>query len=440
MARWGVMGCGWGDTIVSLSNLYKNNCRNVIYLGKFKEIVPFLEAQDYIDEVKFVEFLPQTEGYWGTFFEMALRRNPRIMDEVIDRFDFDRNDEYVNCQLGFKGGEGVLELVDSVEFSQHAIEESERIKEEYGLEDFIMFQPTSFHSTPPENFYPYWDDAFKKTLELYPDNQIVLIGERYSKLEVDHKHFIDLRGKFSTAESIGHLAKSAKLAVTLSNNLIYFCHMFDVPTINLCNKEFDCGIAFRRSMCKRNMINVDWRAPKEEALYVLENWEEIIAKNSFYKIVHHVDFISKFVNLDWSFVKESLEQDYFQEFLRLFYEYVDKDWFFAMNFPDLVALFSLHFNLGKGCTQVSAGLNKRFYESYNYLSRKTTMLRRMDEVSENFVLFITSDDLLKEKKYWDCNHIICVNKDHDGIVERFFIDNGFQYSNYKNLVYDARKI
>jgi hypothetical protein len=63
MARWGVMGCGWGDTIVSLSNLYKNNCRNVIYLGKFKEIVPFLEAQHKyekllaeISEFKFKRF------------------------------------------------------------------------------------------------------------------------------------------------------------------------------------------------------------------------------------------------------------------------------------------------------------------------------------------------------------------------------------------------
>lgn len=440
MARWGVMGCGWGDTIVSLSNLYKNNCRNVIYLGKFKEIVPFLEAQDYIDEVRFVEFLPQTEGYWGTFFEMALRRNPKIMDEVINRFDFDRNDEYINCQLGFKGGEGILELVDSVEFSEQAIEESERIKKEYGLKDFIMFQPTSFHSTPPENFYPYWDDAFKKTLELYPDNQIILIGERYSKLDVDHKHFIDLRGKFSTAESIGHLAKSAKLAVTLSNNLIYFCHMFDVPTINLCNKEFDCGIAFRRSMCKKNMINVDWRAPKEEAMYVLENWEEIIAKNSFYKIVHHVDFLSKFVNLDWGIIKESLEQDYFQEFFRIFDTYKDKDWFFAMNFPGLVALFSLHFNQGKGCTQASLGLDQRFNDSHSYLSRKTTMLRRVDVVSEDFILFINSEDLLKEKQYWDCNHIVCINNNPDGIVEEFFSKNGFEFFNYKNLVYDARKM
>ena len=439
MARWGVMGCGWGDTIVSLSNLYKNNCRKVIYLGKFREIVPFLLAQDYIDEVKFVEFTPQDQGYWHTFFHLALRRDPNILNEVIDRFNLDKSEEYVNCQLSFKGGEGILELVDSVEFCDHAIEESERIKKEYGLKDFIIFQPTSFHSTPPENFYPFWDDAFKKTLELYPDNQIVLIGEKYTKLDVDHKHFIDLRGKFSTAESIGHLAKSAKLAITLSNNLIYYCHMFDVPTINLCNKEFDCGIAFRRSMCKKTMINVDWRAPKEEAMHVLENWEDIIAKNSFYKIVHHVDFLSKFVNLDWSLVKESLEQDYFQEFFRIFDAYKDKDWFFAMNFPCLVALFSLHFNQGKGCTQVSLGLDPRFNISNNYLSRKTTMLRKVDQVSEDFILFINSDDLLKEKKYWNTNHIVCINKEYDGILEEFLNNNGFEYSNYKNLVYDARK-
>lgn len=439
MAKWGVLGCGWGDTIVSLSNLYKNDCRNVIYLGKFKEIVPFLLAQDYIDNVKHIEFLPQTEGYWGTFFELALRRDPDILQKTVERFDLSKNDEYVNCQLSFKGGDGILELVDSVEFSEHAIEESQKIKQEYGLEDFIIFQPTSFHSTPPENFYPYWDEVFERVLELYPNNQIVLIGERYSKLDVKHEKFIDLRGKFSTAESIGHLAKSAKLAITLSNNLIYFCHMFDVPTINLCNKEFDCGIAFRRSMCKKTMINVDWRAPKEEAFYVLENWESIIAKNSFYKIVHHVDFLSKFVNLDWSMVKEALEKDYFQEFHRIFDQYVDKDWFFTSNFPGLVALFSLHFNLGKGCTHASLGLDQRFFDSYSYLKRKTTMLRKVDVVSEDFILFINSEDLIKEKKFLKCNHIVCINNSPDDRLEIMLKSNGFTFSNYKNLVYDITK-
>ena len=440
MAKWGILGCGWGDAIVSLSNLYKNDCRKVIYIGKYKEIVPFLKAQDYIDEAVFVEFLPSTKGYWGTFLELAMRRDPKILENVVKYFNFDTNETYVNCQLGFKGGQGFLELVDKINFSEHAIEESKRIKSEYELEDFILFQPTSFHSTPPENFYPYWDDVFKKTLELYPDKQIVLIGEQYSKLDINHKKFIDLRGKFSTAESIGHLALSANFVVTLSNNLIYFCHMFDVPTINLCNKEFDTSLAFRRSMCKKTMINVDWRAPKEEAFDVLENWQQIIEKNSFYKIKNHIDFLSKFVVLNFDMIKETLKEDYYEEFCQLFDKYKDKDWFFAKNFPVLVALFSLMFNLGEGCTQPSLNLDGQFTESHNYLKNKTTMLRRVDDVSENFILFITSEDLLNEKKYWYCDHIVCINNSPDGKLELFLKDNGFEFGNYKNLVYDSRKI
>lgn len=439
MAKWAVMGCGWGDTIVSLSNIYKNNCRNVIYLGKFKEIVPFLEAQDYIDKVKFVEFLPNTQGYWGTFFDMALRRKPNIMDEVIERFNFDRADEYINCQLGFKGGKGVLELVDDIKFSQQALEESERIKNEYQLKDFIIFQPTSFHSTPPENFYPFWDDVFKKTLDLYPDCQIVLIGEQHSHLEVDHKNFLDLRGKFSTAESIGHLAKSAKLVITLSNNLIYFCHIFDVPTINFCNKEFDVNLAFRRSMCKKTMINVDWKASKEEAFDVLENWQEIISKNTFYKLRNHIDFLSKFVILNYDVVMDTLKSDYYEEFHRLFVKYVDKDWYFTTKFPELVALYSLHFNLGLGCTQASSAIGENFQESYAYLSRKTTMLRKVDQVSKDFILFITSEELLNDNRFQGCKHIVCLNNSEDGKLKSYFENHGFEVETYKDLVFEARK-
>ena len=68
------------------------------------------------------------------------------------------------------------------------------------------------------------------------------------------------------------------------------------------------------------------------------------------------------------------------------------------------------------------------------------MLRRVDEVSKDFILFINSDDLFKEKKYWCCNHIICINNSPEGILEEFLKKNGFEFSNYKNLVYDARKI
>jgi hypothetical protein len=47
--------------------------------------------------------------------------------------------------------------------------------------------------------------------------------------------------------------------------------------------------------------------------------------------------------------------------------------------------------------------------------------------------------LLKQKKYWNCDHIVCINNSPEGIIELSLKEQGFEFSNYKNLVYDARK-
>ena len=100
MDRWGVLGCGWGDTIVSLTNLKKNNIRKVLYLGSFPEIVDLLLAQDFIDEVEFVKYTPKDDNYWSFFFWLAIRKeHDRLISEIVDRFGLDKNREFVNCQL-----------------------------------------------------------------------------------------------------------------------------------------------------------------------------------------------------------------------------------------------------------------------------------------------------------------------------------------------------
>ena len=67
------------------------------------------------------------------------------------------------------------------------------------------------------------------------------------------------------------------------------------------------------------------------------------------------------------------------------------------------------------------------------------MLRRVDVISENFILFVTSKDLIQQKNYLQSEHIICVNNISNDMIEKFFSDNGYEFNNYKNLVYDARK-
>ncbi len=441
MDKWGVLGCGWGDTIVSLTNLKKNNIRKVLYLGSFPEIVELLKAQDFIDEVEFAKYTPKDDNYWSFFFWLAIRKeHDRLIIEIVDRFGLDKNREFINCQLAFGGGNGELELIDHINFSESAIEEATRIEAEYNLKDFIIFQPVSLHSTPPENFYPYWDEAFKKTLETYPDNQIVLIGLENKPIHVDHPKFIDLRNKFKSAESIGYLAKKAKLVVTLSNNLIYFCHIFDVPTVNLCNKEFDFGIAFRRSMTKRTMINIDWRAPVERAYEAIENYEKIIEKNQFHGMIHDVDFLSKFHNIHIHDIKKVMDDNYYLILFNIYNNYSDKDWFFAGSFPWLAALYGLYFNQGTGCTEVSTCVDQRFMESYNFLTPKTTMLRRCGEIGNDVVVFITSEDLLRYRDYAGFDHLVIINNSRQGLLDRFLEENNFEFTFFEKPIYDARKI
>ncbi|MFM1757147.1 MAG: hypothetical protein RL621_2140, partial [Bacteroidota bacterium] len=220
MDEWGLLGCGWGDTIVSMSNAKKKNIRKILYVGSFPEIVDFLKAQDFIDEVEHVPYSPKDDGYWLFFFHLSIRKDPdKVLADFIESRKLGDHRKYVNLQLNFGGGDE-LELFEDFNFSQRAKREANKIEKEYNLKDFILFQPVSLHSTPAENFYPYWDIIFKKTVEMYPDNQIVLIGQTNSKIETKHNHFIDLRNKFSTAESIGYLLRKAKLVITLPNNSI----------------------------------------------------------------------------------------------------------------------------------------------------------------------------------------------------------------------------
>ncbi len=66
------------------------------------------------------------------------------------------------------------------------------------------------------------------------------------------------------------------------------------------------------------------------------------------------------------------------------------------------------------------------------------MLRKVDEVSKDFILFITSEELLNDKRFWGCKHIVCLNNSEDGKLKSYFEDRGFEVTTYKDLVFDAR--
>jgi hypothetical protein len=438
MDEWGLFGCGWGDAIVSMSNAKKKNIRKIIYVGSFPEIVDFLLAQDYIDEVEHIHYSPKDDGYWLFFYLLSIRQEAdKVLDNFVKSFNLGDHRKYINLQLAFGGGDE-LELYDDFNFSQKAIDEANKIEEEYGLKHFILFQPISMHSTPPENFYPYWDKVFKKTLELYPDDQIVLIGQTNSKIDVKHSNFLDLRNKFSTAEAIGYLLRKAKLVITLPNNSIYFCNRFNTPTVILCNKEFEPALAFRRTMNKKTMVLVDWKAQFSKAIDALENWESIIENNQF-RIENHLDFIGKFYTIPVQYLKDALKYDYYQQLHAIFDKYQDEDWYFGYGVPFQVALFSHFFNKGKGVSQGSYSL-ERYHEAYDALNAKTTMLRKYGIVNKKPIVFLSDDSFLTSKLFRDnFNHFVCISHGNSDRLRSFIERNNFQYEEHNKHIIEVRK-
>jgi hypothetical protein len=138
MDEWGLFGCGWGDAIVSMSNAKKKNIRKIIYVGSFPEIVDFLKAQDFIDEVEHVPYSPKDDGYWLFFFHLSIRKDPdKVLADFIESRKLGDHRKYVNLQLNFGGGDE-LELFEDFNFSQRAMKEANKIEKEYKLNSNII--------------------------------------------------------------------------------------------------------------------------------------------------------------------------------------------------------------------------------------------------------------------------------------------------------------
>ena len=106
MDEWGLFGCGWGDAIVSMSNAKKKNIRKIIYVGSFPEIVDFLLAQDYIDEVEHIHYSPKDDGYWLFFYLLSIRQDAdKVLENFIKSFNLGDHRKYINLQLAFGGGD-----------------------------------------------------------------------------------------------------------------------------------------------------------------------------------------------------------------------------------------------------------------------------------------------------------------------------------------------
>ena len=84
----------------------------IIYVGSFPEIVDFLKAQDFIDEVEHIHYSPKEDGYWLFFFHLSIRKDPdKVLEDFVKSRNLGDHRKYVNLQLNFGGGDE-LELFE----------------------------------------------------------------------------------------------------------------------------------------------------------------------------------------------------------------------------------------------------------------------------------------------------------------------------------------
>ena len=378
MDNWGITGGGWGDVFVSLSNAKRRNIRNIILLGPFPELKEFILAQDFVDNCEHYLFTPAESIYWQSFVNLCSPwKTETQINEYKVYFNLPQDREYTSIQLSVSGGED-LSLLDTYNYSSRAYE----YLPDY--EDFILFQPSSNHSTPDENKWKYWPEFLNEVCEFFPNNKVILIGQgNQGYNDIKYPNFIDLRDKFSSAEGVALFAEKAKLIITLPNNLIYWLHVKNKPVISISNKEFNLLSPFKRLLIKPTLIDLEFDVTYEDAVNTLHNWEALVNRDRK-EITCPYKFISKFTMINQHTVNDLYSNKSSMSIYRnIMLDNKDVDWFFFSEI-DIKYLYSV-LNILGGNFEVGVTLNETLMEQYNNLE-KYLVLRKYGAVKNPFVI------------------------------------------------------
>lgn len=378
MDKWGITGGGWGDVFVSLSNAKRRNIRNIILIGPFPELKEFILAQDFIDKCEYYSFTPKESIYWQSFVNLCSpHRTETQINEYKIYFNLPDDREYTSIQLSVSGGED-LSLLDTYKYSDRAYDYCP------DYEDFILFQPSSNHSTPDENKWKYWPDYLNAVCEFFPDNKVILIGQgNQGYNDIKYPNFVDLRDKFSSAEGVALFAEKAKLIITLPNNLIYWLHVKNKPVISISNKEFNLLSPFKRLLIKPTLIDLDFDVSYENAVEVLHNWDKLTTRDKN-EISCPYKFVSKFTLINQHTVNDLYNnRSYMTVYRNIMNDNKDCDWFFFSNI-DNKYLYSV-LNILGGNFDVGVTLSEALLEQYNNLSEYLVM-RKYAPVKNPFVV------------------------------------------------------
>lgn len=239
---WTTVHGGWGDAIANYGNirvaLEENEAdkANVIFFGIDKQLIPFIKAQNGINEVLHLNINEKSE-YWqytvmaACDFPLYMRmtglqdKYPDLIPTHITKYYQVENQTL--CHRYFEAN------LPPSKFDWTGILPSE---------PFLVVQPFSCHSCHFDFHWPHWIEALNFVLDNSP-MKVVLIGQLKSMYDdsyvfpwVEHSNLINLVGQTPSMIDVFHIMKQSAGVITTSNALSMWSIVSKKPALVVCNQ------------------------------------------------------------------------------------------------------------------------------------------------------------------------------------------------------------
>lgn len=223
--KWFTVGPAWGDSFLCYLKAVQHEDfpinPNVIFYTSFLGIKDFFLSDNKIKKHKVVP--------WDSFLKNIEFNNwfytKKPSEESI--FELSKLAEVNPDQIILNH---VINARPPTPFPQPIKTHKKSNLLNYIKNDFILIQPYSFNSCGIRQHYRDWHSVIQFASSL--PFQSVIVGSSYIK---NYNNSINLSACLIDMQDVFALADRAKLVITTSNGLAYYCVCNNIPSLILCN-------------------------------------------------------------------------------------------------------------------------------------------------------------------------------------------------------------
>lgn len=274
--KWFTIGPAWGDSFICYFNMldsldYQDN-KNVIFYPSDHDIVKFFTQSGAIDNYKVVDWyvMMGNISLKNWYFDWC---NANAERDTLLKLANTSGEIIGNHGLNWTYGPSQLHPIRSRKTNKELLRSLNIDNGEY-----ILFYPISNNSLNYDSHYRYREQVFH-FLDLLKIKSIL----SYNKfINCEFKNIINLTGCTPSMEDVFSLANDAKIVITTSSGLSYYCAANKIPSMILCNDgaaNYNSQKIWRKTLeLGQNCLLVE---PHDSIQVFQDKFFSLMAKNNY---------------------------------------------------------------------------------------------------------------------------------------------------------------